>query len=396
MPVQIKCPGCAAVLQIPDNLLGRSVKCSKCQNQFTAQAPETPAGLPASSWPARPSGLGGLFLGLRGLFSGWTGAAKPEGAKGKPATPIPEELPLAGEHLEEVSLELDGPTAPPAEKTEESAAAPVLMAEPEALHGQFRLDIAGATSTGRVRQRNEDSFLVQQLSWSNRDTRHDAAGIVVADGMGGYEAGDRASHLIIRVLGAFLAGLWRELLNPEHLEVTPPALAKTLDEAVRSANTLVYQQAQNPGCKGMGATLAALTIWNGQVHISHVGDCRVYHLHEGNLQQVTRDQTLVARMLELGQLTEEEARTHVLRNEVTQAIGRRPEIQPAAYEVKLTTGDWLIIACDGLHAHVDAPLLREVLLSAPPSSKGVAQHLVDLANHHGGTDNCTVVAVRCF
>jgi protein phosphatase len=122
----------------------------------------------------------------------------------------------------------------------------------------------------------------------------------------------------------------------------------------------------------------------------------VYHRRGDRLTQVTRDQTLVARMVELGQLSPQEALTHPSRNEVTDAIGRRFDLKPARYEVKLAPGDWLIVACDGLHAHVDDRLLDETIRKSAPSAAYLAHHLVDLANQRGGSDNCTVVAVRGY
>ncbi len=122
----------------------------------------------------------------------------------------------------------------------------------------------------------------------------------------------------------------------------------------------------------------------------------MYHQRGGRLTQVTRDQTLVARMVELGQLTPEEALTHPARNDVSQALGKRFDLEPARYSLTLEREDWLIVACDGLHAHVEAPCLQEEIhrAAAAPASY-LAQHLVHLANQRGGSDNCTVVVLHC-
>jgi protein phosphatase len=277
------------------------------------------------------------------------------------------------------------PAAPPSRPTTGKEIAP--------LPGVWRLDIGGATSSGCVRPRNEDSFLVQQLAWANLDQRHEAAIVVVADGMGGYEAGDQASALVIRTVGGSLAGLFGEFLTGQVKNGAPARI----DVALKAANKAVHTKGQtDPGCKGMGATAAVAFICDGVTHLGHVGDCRVYHAHDGKLFQVTKDQTLVARMVELGQLKPEEALTHPKRNEVTHAVGRHPDLQPAAYQLKLSPGDWLVIACDGLTAHVEHEQLAKELAAAPPSAAALAHHLVDLANEGGGTDNCTVVAVRCY
>jgi protein phosphatase len=174
-------------------------------------------------------------------------------------------------------------------------------------------------------------------------------------------------------------------------------LAARIDQALKAANKAVHNKGlADPGCKGMGATAAAVFVVDGQAFIGHVGDCRVYHCRAGTLTQVTRDQTLVARMVELDKLSEKEALTHPNRNEVSQAVGRHPDLQPAAYQLKLSPGDWLLVACDGLHAHLDANQVTQALREAPASAAAAAHYLVDLTNEAGGSDNTTVVAVRCY
>jgi serine/threonine protein phosphatase PrpC len=111
---------------------------------------------------------------------------------------------------------------------------------------------------------------------------------------------------------------------------------------------------------------------------------------------VTRDQTLVNRMVELGQLSPKEAIGHPASNEVLQAIGTRTVIEPAQYKLKLAPGDWLLVACDGLHGQVDDKTIQATVSRAPPSAALLANRLVDLADQSGGADNCTVVAVRCY
>ncbi len=257
-----------------------------------------------------------------------------------------------------------------------------------------RLLVGSATSPGRVRDRNEDSLLVQQWSWSNREERHDVAAIVVADGMGGHASGDKASGLVIRVLCGALTPLVTEAMTQTAPAV--PDLAEALSNAFREANRVVRQMAQeNTACKGMGSTVVALLIWDGRTSICLVGDCRVYHWRTGTLRQVTVDQTLVARMVELGQLTPEEAAKHPRRNEVAQAIGKYALVEPGSYEVILKPGDWLVASSDGLQAHVDDRILGEAIAKAGSSAAALASRLVELANQAGGSDNCTVAVVRC-
>jgi protein phosphatase len=259
-----------------------------------------------------------------------------------------------------------------------------------------RLEIASATTRGLVRGRNEDSFLVQQMSWSNRDERHEIALVVVPDGMGGHEAGDEASGIVIRSALSALAPLLNSAPTGRFKDVTPATLAETIDYAIQEANRAVFRKAKDPACKGMGATAALLLIWDLNVLIGHVGDCRVYHQRGGRLTLITKDQTLVARMVELGQLTPEEAAVHPARNEVMQALGKHFDIQPARYELKLVAGDWLIVATDGLHAHVEDAGLQDMVHRAHPSAPALANQLVETVNARGGSDNCTVVVVRCY
>lgn len=259
-----------------------------------------------------------------------------------------------------------------------------------------RLDIGGYTHTGRVRKRNEDSFLVQTLSWSNLDTRHDLAVVVVADGVGGYEAGDQASGLLIRIVGNTLAPLLNGFLTGMHKEVTPTQISQTINTALQNANRVIFQRATtSPNCKGMASTGIVAVIWNGQVQIGHVGDTRAYHYRSHQLTQVTRDQTLLNRMIDLGQISAREAQNHPARNEVAQAVGKHAELAPAGYQLRLAPGDTLLLACDGLHAHVDGRMLDNALRQAPPAAWMIAQQLVESANVHGGSDNTTVVAIRC-
>jgi protein phosphatase len=263
--------------------------------------------------------------------------------------------------------------------------------------GALRLDIAGVTSIGRERSRNEDSFLVQHLTWSDLNENHQLALVIVADGMGGHAGGDQAARLALRTVGTTLAPLLTGALSTQQREVTRAGLANSIDLAIKEANRVVHQAAAaDRRYKGMGATAAVVVVWNGRVVIGHIGDCRVYHQHAGHLKQVTRDQTLVNRMVELGQLTPEEAAGHPESNQVLQAIGTRTAIEPARYKLKLAPGDWLLVACDGLHGQVDDATIQATVSKAPPSAALLAGRLVGLADQAGGADNCTVVAVRCY
>jgi serine/threonine protein phosphatase PrpC len=261
--------------------------------------------------------------------------------------------------------------------------------------GPPRLDIGSATSTGRVRDRNEDSFLVQHLTWSNRDDRHDVALLVVADGMGGHAGGDQASGLVVRTLGNAMAPLLSAALAGQYEDFPDASVKDALGYALREANRLVWQKGQNdPACKGMGATAAVVVVWDGQLRIGHVGDCRVYLHHGSQLLQITRDQTLVAKMVAQGVLTPLQAQDHPARNEVTNALGKHCDLDLTLYQGRIAAGDWLMICCDGLQAHVGDAVLQDEIAHATASATHLARRLVGLADQGGGSDNCTVVAVH--
>jgi len=358
LALRVQCPHCKSICQVGQEHLGSSLKCGSCGRLYA---------LPPAA-PAKPPSAPSLA------------------AVASPPGPLEDE--------DELSIELDGPGAA---ALLAQPAPPSATRIPAPLADTCRLEIGGATSAGRVRDRNEDSFLIQHVALSALNSRHEVAVLVVADGMGGHGAGDRASDLVVRTVGASLAGFIAGAWPGTGQEPSLPSLANQVEAALKAAHREVLAQSQKePACRDMGATAAVVLVWEATALIGHVGDCRVYHLHQDKLTQVTRDQTLVARMVELGKLTPEEAMTHPQRNEVTQAVGRAPELRPAAHQVRLVAGDRLIIACDGLHAHVDERMLADAILEAGPSASSLASYLVELADEGGGSDNCTVVVVRCY
>ncbi len=260
-----------------------------------------------------------------------------------------------------------------------------------------QFEVGSATTAGRVRKKNEDSFLTQLLAWSGHQRRGQTALLVVADGLGGHEAGEEASHMVVRIVAGALLPLLADDALGDGDALTPRATADAIESALQDANGQVHARGkQEARRKGMGATAAVVVVREGAAHVGHVGDARVYHQRGESLTQVTRDQTLAARMVELGQLSPREALTHPARNDVYQAIGHHSEVEPAHYDVRLAPGHWLIVSSDGLHAHVGAEELQRVVAGAEPSAAKLAAALVDLTNEKGGSDNCTVVVVRCY
>jgi protein phosphatase len=268
------------------------------------------------------------------------------------------------------------------------------------LLGQVRLDIAGWTTTGKVRTNNEDAFALIHSAGSKQDDLGERALLLLADGMGGYEAGEVAAAMAIDSLRQQLlkepafAGLTGDAATTAP-DLDTQALRELFVHCLRETNKQIFQASRTPGVgkRGMGCTAEVVYVDGCRVVVGHVGDSRTYHYSGGRLVQLTRDQTLVNRLIELGQLTAEEAENHPRKNELQQALGGQPVVDPLTSEAALRPGDWVIVCSDGLTGHVDHPTLTEMIQRAD-SAEMCARRLVNLANLYGGSDNCTVIAVR--
>jgi serine/threonine protein phosphatase PrpC len=283
-----------------------------------------------------------------------------------------------------------------------------------------RLEIAAWTTTGMVRTGNEDAFALLHACESRQDDLSETALLLLCDGMGGYEAGEVAAAMAIQIMRQYLVQLKpfaslsgassfpKDFLSPSAASVkddpqghaAPPInvedMKKTLRMALKEANKQIYTSSRAPGSKrrGMGCTAEAVYVDGRNIVVGHVGDSRTYHLREGRLVQMTRDQTLVNRLVELGTLSPEEAETHPRRNELQQAIGGQPDVEPGVYNGVLKAGDWVIVCSDGLTNHVSNADLEQMLRGEGYSAETVARRLVNLANLQGATDNATVVVIR--
>jgi len=263
-------------------------------------------------------------------------------------------------------------------------------------HLGLHLDIGAATSAGRVRAHNEDRCLIRRQTWNQADDLHELALLCIADGMGGHAGGATASAFTIQALQQALGPLFDDALAGRLRPDAHDVIAQRLSAALNDASKAVHVAAQaDPQLKSMGAAAIAALVWGPSAHIAHVGDCRAYHFHADALVPLTKDHSLVQRMLELGTLKPHEARHHPARDELTQAIGRRPQVEPGVCRVAIAKDDWLILACDGLQAHLDVPALQQHLRLALPAAALVARQLVEAADQRGGSDNCTVLAVHC-
>lgn len=239
----------------------------------------------------------------------------------------------------------------------------------------FAPHIFALTDVGRVREHNEDAYHVS----------NDGNLFVVADGMGGHEAGEVAAALAIEAINEFLP--------PERLSlaVEQGDVGSLLLEAVRDADNRVFEanRSRDEG-KEMGCTLAVGYVSGSELVTCHVGDVRCYVSVGGTLRQITRDHSFVGALVEAGQLTPDEARIHPRKNEVLQAIGMPSGVVPDVNRVDLATGDRILLCSDGLwEALADQDI--QTILTSDGTVRQLATQLVDRANGAGGSDNITVV-----
>lgn len=227
-------------------------------------------------------------------------------------------------------------------------------------------DHAALTNVGRVRPHNEDTVLAQPPLF------------VVADGLGGHEAGEVASSIAVETVRDH---------SPKHAD------AAALARAVRAANREVIRATtEGIGRTGMGTTMTAAIVEGRRAVLAHVGDSRAYLLHEGRLARVTEDHSMVADLIRTGQLTEAESRVHPNRSVITRALGTDADMEVDTYEIALDGGDRLLLCSDGLTSMLLDTRIEEIL-GQPEGAYDVAAELVAAANEAGGYDNISVIVI---
>src|SRR5579862_2572907 len=262
-------------------------------------------------------------------------------------------------------------------------------AELIALGGSIRLRAAAMTDVGRVREHNEDSVLAVEYTRESMVEPAQSYLYVVADGMGGAEAGEVASAIAVQTIRSYIEAR----LETARGEVTNGA--ELLTGALEEANSKIIEYvASHPESRGMGSTGVCAIVTPTDAAVAWVGDSRGYLMEGAAVRQVTRDHSLVQRLVEIGQITAEEAHTHEHKNVITRSLGAR-QSGPAGAEavpVKLKRGDKLLLCSDGLTAHVMDPQIRDILArNADPYD--AARELIVAANAGGGTDNISVIVV---
>src|SRR4051812_1718551 len=265
-------------------------------------------------------------------------------------------------------------------------------------NGSVRVSVFGKTDLGRTREHNEDTFLVADLSTGNAslqpEVRNHEIGprgslFMVADGMGGAAAGELASAMAADLIHRHLATAWAS-----DGTATASRFAFRMKEAVELANAQIYAYArEHPEVRGMGTTVTAAGIFASDLYLAQIGDSRAYLVRGNEAIQLTKDQSLMQRLVDAGELTEDEAEQSERRNIILQALGPDPRVKVDLTHQSLRRGDTLIVCSDGLSGLVRreefAALARE-----HADLPALCSALIDLANGRGGPDNITVVTAR--
>ncbi len=268
------------------------------------------------------------------------------------------------------------------------------------------VELHAKTDVGRVRRGNEDNFLLLELSsartWSGSDgpenpeeMRQFDLGeqglvLVVSDGMGGALAGDVASRMAIEAVRDVLTGN-----NANGPECDPDSsLVDCLKHATMQANRNIhFKSLEDSRCSGMGATLTGAAVKGDKLDLIQVGDSRAYVMRGAQIRLATKDQSLVQQLVDVGQISEAEAETHMFRNVILQALGAQNELTPATARIQLRQGDMLLLCSDGLSGKLRNEEIREIV-SAAENLGAACTDLVAEANNRGGEDNITVVLAR--
>jgi protein phosphatase len=250
--------------------------------------------------------------------------------------------------------------------------------------GKFRC--VGMSDTGRIREHNEDTI----------GTDPDIGLVVLADGMGGYKAGEVASGIAVRTV----MSLVKEAVEREDLSQRDPATGMSrsgilLRDAIHRANKIIYQTAKTqPNCEGMGTTVVAGIFFDDKLTVAHVGDSRLYCLRGSEFRQVTQDHSLLQELVSRGFYTPEEAHRAAAKNYVTRALGVEPTVEVDVTEVPVSKDDLYLLCSDGLSDMVEDEDIHLTISTFGGNLELLAKQLVLLSNDNGGRDNVSIVLAR--
>ena len=260
------------------------------------------------------------------------------------------------------------------------------MAQIASLKG--KLTFVGQTDTGRVREHNEDTIA----------TDSDVGLLVLADGMGGYNAGEVASGIAVKTITNLVReGLAREDLGSIDRGTGLSRPSIVLRDAITRANKIIYQTARSQAeCEGMGTTVVAALFYDNRISIAHVGDSRLYRQRGSEIAQVTMDHSLLQELVDRGFYSPEEAQRAANKNYVTRALGVEPQVEVEVQEHPVDKGDIFILCSDGLSDMVEDEDIRLTISTFGANLDTVAKQLIQLANENGGRDNVSVVLAQAI
>ena len=246
-----------------------------------------------------------------------------------------------------------------------------------------KIKIAEITDVGMVRDHNEDAI----------GSNADVGLLVLADGMGGYNAGEVASGIAVQTITELaVEGAGREERNDIDPHSGMMRQTIVLRDAIARANKIIYQTAQSQShCEGMGTTLVAAMFYDNKISIAHVGDSRCYRLRSGVFEQLTMDHSLLQELVDRGFYSEEEAQRSTNRNYVTRALGVEPTVEVEVQEFDVLPGDVYLLCSDGLPDMVEDEDIHLTIKTFNASLDVVGQQLVQLTNDHGGRDNVSIM-----
>jgi serine/threonine protein phosphatase PrpC len=248
------------------------------------------------------------------------------------------------------------------------------------------LQIVRLTDVGLKREHNEDAVASDA----------EIGLVVLADGMGGYKAGEVASEIAVLTI---IAELKEDMQDMEPGQIDPvtdmQAESLLITDAVRKANESIYQVSQDqPQCAGMGTTLVTGLFTNNKLLVGHIGDSRMYRLRGEELTRLTEDHSLLQEQLNSGLITPEQAKVSANKNLVTRALGVDPEVELELNEYDVEVGDIYLLCSDGLTDLVEDEEIHTTLTSLHTNLELAANHLVQMANDNGGKDNISVILIR--